>query len=149
VLAWYVPGIFLDKSVRDIVASYDGSDAFLYLNGARVPHAYRLSPGASLAHHFLWIQTGDLQGYVIVFETLVFLPAGVLVGFQMVKWFADRIYGAWMPAAVLALATVLLVVLLARVSGRGVWVGNIELSLIFGMVGILLVNADRGFGNSS
>ncbi len=146
VLAWYVPGIFLDKSVRDIVASYDGSDAFLYLNGARVPRVYRLGPGASLAHHFLSIQTGDLQGYVIVFETLVFLPAGVLLGFQMVKWFAQKISGAWTPVVGLALAAVLLEILLARVSGRGIWLGNIGLSLIFGMAGILLINADRGFG---
>ena len=37
VLAWYVRGVFEAGKTRDIVASYDGSDAFLYLDGNRVP----------------------------------------------------------------------------------------------------------------
>ncbi len=79
-LAWYVRGVFQAGQARDIVAIYDGSDAFLYLDGNRVPQTYRLSPGASLMHTFYFIRPMDLDGCVIVYETLLFLPAGLLIG---------------------------------------------------------------------
>jgi hypothetical protein len=148
VLAWYVRGAFEAGKVRDIVASYDGSDAFLYLDGNRVPQTYRLSPGASLTHTLFFIQTRDLEGYVIVYETLIFLPAGLLIGMAAEKWSRQKISGRWMLALGLVLPAALLEIFLAGVSGRGIWAGNIALSLVFGLAGILLINADRGFQHS-
>jgi hypothetical protein len=40
---------------------------------------------------------------------------------------------------------VLLEVFLAGMSGRRIWPVNIVLSLVFGLVGMLLINADRRF----
>jgi VanZ family protein len=147
-LAWYVPGAFEPGKVRDIVASYDGSDAFIYLDGNHVPQTYRLSPGASLIHRFDFIETGSLEGYVIEYETLVFLPAGLLIGAAVWKWSRQKNSGLWMLALGWALPPVLLEFLLAAVSGRRIWVGNIVFSLVFGLAGVLLINADRGFKNS-
>jgi hypothetical protein len=81
-LAWMVRSVFEAGKARDIVAEYDGSYAYLYLDGARVPRVYRLNPGAAFFHHFLPIKTADLGGFVLVFETLVFLPSGVLAGWN-------------------------------------------------------------------
>jgi hypothetical protein len=143
-LAWTVRGAFEAGKERDIVASYDGSDAFIYLDGNRVPQTYRLSPGASLVHKFSFIWTGALEGYVIVYETFIFLPAGLLIGVAGRMRAGQKIFGRWMLPLGLLLPAVLLEILLAVVSGRRVWAGNIALSLIFGLAGILLINADRG-----
>ncbi len=144
-LAWTVRGAFEAGKVRDIVASYDGSDAFIYLDGNRVPQTYRLSPGAGLMHHFFFNKTADLEAYVIVYETLVFLPAGLLIGVAARKRSRQKISGRWMLALGWVLPAVLLEILLAAVSGRRIWAGNIALSLVFGLAGILLINADRRF----
>jgi glycopeptide antibiotics resistance protein len=147
-LAWYVRGVFQAGQARDIVAVYDGSDAFLYLDGIRVPQTYRLSPGASLMHSFYFIRPFDLDGCNIVFETLLFLPAGLLIGAAVMKWSGQKIFVGWMLALGWVLPAVLLEVLLAGMSGRRIWIGNIALSLVFGVAGILLINADRRFKNS-
>jgi hypothetical protein len=145
VLAWDVHDAFEAGKVRDIVASYDGSDAFLYLDGNRVPQTYRLSPGASLMRSLLYIQTADLDGYIIVYQTLVFLPAGLLIGVEAGKWSKLKISGQWTLALGWVLPAVLLEILLAGMSGRKIWVGNIALALFFGLAGMLLINADRRF----
>jgi hypothetical protein len=106
-----------------------------------VPQTFRLSPGAGLMRHFLLIQTADLEAYVIVYETLIFLPAGLLIGVAVRKWSRQKISGRWMIALGWVLPPVLLEILLAGVSGRRIWAGNI--ALVFGMAGILLINADR------
>jgi hypothetical protein len=41
------------------------------------------------------------------------------------------------------LPALLLEILLAAVSGRGILSSNIALSLVFGLAGMLLINADR------
>ncbi len=144
-LAWTAPGAFEPGKERDIVASYDGSDAFLYLDGNPVPEKYRLGPGASFAHHFSFIDTGDLEGYIIVYETLIFLPAGLLIGLAARKQPGQKSSGGWMFVLGWALPAMLLEILLAGISGRRIWVGNIALSLIFGLAGVLLINADQRF----
>jgi VanZ family protein len=146
-LAWYVPGAFEPGKTRDIVASYDGSDAFLYLDGNPVPQPYRLGPGASLVHHFVFIETGALDGYVVVYETLVFVPAGLLLGVAVWKWGIRQTSGRWILALGWIVPPVLFEFFLVVVSGRRIWVENIAFSLIFALAGVLLMNADRGFKN--
>jgi len=140
-LAWTVRGAFESRRVREIVASYDGSDAFLYLDGNRVPQSFRLSPGASLIHRFLFIRTGALEAYVIVYESLIFLPAGLLIGVAA----RNRTTSRWKLALAWILPALLLEILLAEVSGRGILASNIALSIVFGLAGMLLINADRRF----
>jgi hypothetical protein len=144
-LAWYARGAFEAGKTRDIVASYDGADAFLYLDGNRVPQTYRLGPGASLMHRFNFIQTDDLEASAIVYYTLVFLPAGLLIGVEAREWSQQKISDRWILAIGWALPAVLLEVFLAGMSGRRIWPVNIVLSLVFGLVGMLLINADRRF----
>ena len=143
VLAWYVPGIFAAGQQRDIVASYDGSDAFIYVNGKAVATTYRLGPGASLKHTFSTIQTTGLEGHVVIYQTLVFLPMGLFIGMAARKWSAWKTPGKLLLAAGLLLPPVLLEVLLVWVSGRRIWAGNIFLSLLLSIVGVRMVNADR------
>jgi glycopeptide antibiotics resistance protein len=142
-LAWYVVSAFQPGKVRDIVASYDGSDAFLYLDGNPVEQPYRLSPGASLMHKFFFIEIGALEGYNLAYETLIFLPAGWLVGIAIWKWSGKKMIMVRMLALGWAIPAVLFEFFLAAISGRRIWAGNILFSLVFGLAGMLLINADR------
>jgi hypothetical protein len=100
-------------------------------------------------HKFMFIESGSLEGYIIVYETLIFLPAGLLVGLTLWKCSRRKIIGLSMLALGWALPAVLLEIFLAGLSGRRIWFGNIVLSLIFGIAGMLLIHADRPFKNSA
>ena len=146
-LVWFVPSVFEAGKIRDLAAVYDGSDAYLYLDGTPVPQNYRLSPGASLMHSFFFIQTGDLDGYVIFYEAITFLPAGFLIGLAAGKWLTEKTADGWLLVAGWILPALLLEFYLAWHSGRRIWVGNIALALGFGLAGILMINADRDSNN--
>ncbi len=146
-LAWYLRGVFAPGEKRDIVASYDGADEFVYLDGERVPEEYRLSPAAGLMHRVRYIEPEALEGYIAVYETLIFLPAGLLIGLAARKWAGLRLYGRATLVLAWVVPAVLLEVLLVAESGRRMWVGNVALSLLLGLMGMALVNADRGFKN--
>jgi glycopeptide antibiotics resistance protein len=143
ILAWDLPGIFEPGKILDIAAVYDGSDAFLFVDGAPVPRKYRLGPGASLFHTMRFVRTPELGGCVIFYLTLLFLPAGVLLGLTAGYWRADKHFTAWLLLAGSALPAVLLELLLSAQSGRRIWPSNIGLSVAFELAGILLVNSDR------
>jgi hypothetical protein len=149
-LAWTVRGAFQAGKALDIVAAYDGSDAFLYLDGKRAPRVYRLSPGAALVHHFYSVKTADLGGYVLVYETLIFLPAGVLIGWKVEKWAEEKFYAAIILLFGLALPALLLELLQMQVSGRRFWAGDIAWSVAFGLAGVIFMNVDgRRLENTS
>jgi glycopeptide antibiotics resistance protein len=143
ILAWYVPAALDANKTVDIVASYNGADAFIYLNGNRVPRAYRLTPGVSLMHTFGGVQTVALTGYSVVYETLIFLPAGILIGLAARKFAVRSHPYAWMVSLGILLPSILLEILLAAVGGGRIWPRDVALSIFFGLAGILLINADR------
>jgi hypothetical protein len=147
--SWYIHGAFEPGKVTDIVAMYDGSDAFLYLDGKRVPQNYRLGPGAGFGHLFSLMQTEVLNGYVTVYETLLFAPAGVLIGIAARKWYSESVGGRWTLLLCLVVPAGMLEILLIAVSGRRLWIGDIASSVAFGVAGMLLVNADPRAANST
>lgn len=126
-LAWVMPNAFEAGKVRDIVAAYDGSDAFLYVDGNRVPRTYRLGPGAGFVHIFSYLKITYLQGYVIFYLALIFSPAGVLIGVEAGKWSRQKISGRCMLVLSWALPAALLDILLAGMSGRRIWAGILQL----------------------
>ena len=143
ILAWYIPRIFEAGKTRDIIAAYDGSDGHIYLDGVRVPRVYRLSPAAALFGSLLDIQSSDLNSYILVYDTLIFLPAGALIGIAARKPRPKRGSILWLAALGWALPAVLLEILLATEGGRGVWWVSIAFSLFFGFAGMVMINADR------
>jgi glycopeptide antibiotics resistance protein len=141
ILAWPLPGVFQAGKVRDIAAVYDGSDAYVYIDGLAAPRDYRLGPGASLFHAIRFVQTPELSGYIVVYNTILFLPAGMLLGLEARKSLSREIavllvLGWFLPAVVCE-------ALLVVQTGRRIWLGNIAMSLAFELAGMLLINADR------
>ena len=143
ILAWYVPNFFEAGQARDIVVSYDGSDASIYLNGTKLWESYRLGPGVGLAHEFMSVQTANLGGYVVVYQTLVFLPAGLLIGIAARKWSKWNTSGRALLAAGLILPPIILELVLMWVSGREILAGNVIRSVLLTVAGILLINLDH------
>jgi hypothetical protein len=141
-LVWYVPHVFENEQVRDIFASYDGSDASIYVDGKKVKAAYHLGPGVSLVHTFFSVNASNLEGYDIWYEMLIFLPAGLWVGLAARKCGVLKISGRLLLTACLLLSPALFEFLLAWVSGRTVRSENMFLSLLMGVVGGVLINSD-------
>jgi VanZ family protein len=141
-LVWRADNVFETGKTREIVASYDGSNAFLYVDGKKAARVYRLGPGASLVHKISSVRFEDLDGYVILYEGLVFLPAGVLFGIAARRWYGMKASERWILSAFLLLPPTLLEFLLVWVSGRRIWPENIVFSTLFGFAAILWINSD-------
>ncbi len=137
-LAWQVPNIFAARQTRDILISYDGSNASLYVDGNRMHRPYRLGPGASLAHMFLRLKAAELDGYIVVYDSMIFVPAGFLVGLAARKMKAQTI-DAWLLLGLgVFVPSVLLEFLLVSVSGRAISIAQVGLSVFLTIAGSLL-----------
>ncbi len=138
-----IPDVFVLDQARDILVSYDGSNLSVYLDGKRDPRVYELTPGAPLAQLVRHIKTAELEGYTYIYYALVFVPFGVLLGVVV------RPVNPWNVTKVLVLTiapilpAVCLELLLVRVSGRAVSLGNVLLSVLFAIGGALWINLDR------
>lgn len=144
-LAWTVPHVFAANQMRDILVSYDGSFGYLYLDGVRISPAYRLSPGVGLVQSFVGVGTPDLAGDLIVYDALVFVPLGLLLGMAARKIRKRKVAGWLLLASGIAFPALVLEALLVRESGRAFSVHQMALCAGFCLFGLLLINADRRF----
>jgi hypothetical protein len=102
-----------------------------------------LGPGAALKKNFSHLETVDLGGLAIIYELLIFLPAGLLIGMAARKWDQWNPIGKLFVVCGLLLQPVLFDLLPVAVSWRSILPGNTVLSLLLGVVGAVLINADR------
>ena len=145
-LTYRVRGAFVPGQPRDILVSSDGSNVSLYMDGKKASRNYHLSPGAAFIHKFARIYTYSMDGYLVVYDTLIFFPAGILLG-MMAREEASR-SPAWRLVLVLGvlLPPVLYQLILVRVSGKSVSWLEIILCLMLTLLGAWFINADRGRG---
>jgi len=138
-----IPDAFALNRPRDILVSYDGSNLSVYIDGKRDPRRYELTPGASLAQLIRHMKTIELEGYTYIYYALVFAPGGVLFGIAARR--LTRLGVRETLALVLAIVTpsILLEILLVRISGRAFSLFNIFLSSLFAIAGLVWINADR------
>jgi glycopeptide antibiotics resistance protein len=142
-LAWTIPDVFVLHQSRDILFTYDGSNLSLYIDGKKDPHFYELTPGTPLAQLARHVKPNELEGYTYIYYALVFFPGGALIGLGA-RHVASK--GAWkvLYLVITALAScVCLEFLLVWVSGRPFSFGNVLLSIVLTIAGILWINSDR------
>jgi glycopeptide antibiotics resistance protein len=142
-LDWQMPNVFAAGEKRNILVSYDGSDLWVHVNGIRSPRPYRLGPGVALAHQFFRVKAGELGGYMVVFNSLFFVPIGLLLGIAIRKIKPLKPPGASLLILGLFLPPPVLEFFLTRTSGRPFSPGQLALSLSLALVGFVLSNADR------
>ena len=143
-LDWQMPNVLASGEKRNILVSYDGSDLWVYVNGVRTPRPYRLGPGVALAHQFFRVKSAELDGYAVVFSSLLFMPIGLLLGIAIRKIGPLKASGASLLILGLFLPPPVLEFFLAHTSGRPFSPGQLALSLSLALVGFVLINADRG-----
>jgi hypothetical protein len=141
-LAWLIPDVFLLQQTRDILFSYDGSNLSLYIDGKKNPHIYELTPGTSLAKLTRHVKASELEGYKYIYYALVFLPGGALLGIGA-RRVIERTAQMMLYLTVALVSSVCLEVVLVRVSGRAFSLGNVLLSIVLTIAGILWIDADR------
>jgi glycopeptide antibiotics resistance protein len=152
-LSWYIPGVFRTQAARDILVSYDGADAVVYVDGAKVPRDFQLGPGVGLAQKFSFIRTRGLPGYVIIYATILFLPAGMLLGLFAGKFLAVTGLEKFLLSVYFLAPPIALELLLTWYGGRAFVPAKmpaaITLYLFFTVAGFLLINADRRAAESA
>jgi VanZ family protein len=145
-LAWRVRSVFAPGQTRDILISYDGSNVSLYVNGKKEARVLHLSPGAALVHNFARVRASDLTGYLITYDALMFIPAGLLLGLIARKEPFRKPAGKVLVLLGVLLPTVFYEFIIVAVSGKAVSLWEIILCLSLTLLGAWLINADRSDG---
>jgi VanZ family protein len=141
-----VRGIFATGQARDILVSYDGSNVSLYVDGKKTRRVYYLSPGAALAQGFSRMKTSEWDGYIVMYDTMIFLPVGCLLGMVARKMRAQKCAARLLLVLGLALPSVLYEFILVWVSGRAASPWQVSLCLFLTVLGVWLINVDRRDG---
>ena len=142
-LAWNIPGVFAAGQPRRILMSYDGSHLTLYVDGHLDPRVYILGPGARLAEQIRRIKPAELEGYAYLYDALIFLPAGALLG-TVITRIRDRKLLSYLALAVLFLAPPWAYAqILSHSSGGPVSLGTAALCLVVAIAASFWINADR------
>jgi len=141
-LNWVVAGVFTANVRRSILFSYDGAQGFLYIDGRTVRQAYYLGPGTALVGAFIRIKTDELVAYSGLYDSLVFLPIGFLLGLAVrimprgsTSCGLGIFVGVFLPG-------ILLECLLVGVSERHVSMVQLSLTIGLTIAGILWINLD-------
>jgi hypothetical protein len=142
-LAWRVRSVFAPGQTRDILISYDGSNVSLYVNGKKEARVFYLSPGAALAHKFARVWASDLTGYLVTYDVLTFVPAGLLLGLIARKEPFRKPAGKFLLLLGFLLPPIFCELILVWVSGRAFSLWEIILRLLLILLGAWLMNADR------
>ena len=138
-----IPDVFAFNQPRDILVSYDGSSLSVYIDGKRDPRRYELTPGVPLAQLIRHIKTNELEGYTYIYYALVFIPGGVLLGIVMRQTKSWSVISTLVLTTALVLPPVCLELVLVRVSGRALSLGNFLLSVLLATGGMLWINLGR------
>jgi VanZ family protein len=138
-----IPDVFTLNQLRDILVSYDGSNLSVYIDGKRDPRRYELTPGAPLAQLVRHIKTDELEGYTYIYYALVFVPGGALLGIATRRLTTLSVRETLVLALAIVIPSILLEMLLVRISGRAFSLFNVFLSSLFAIAGLIWINADR------
>ena len=142
-LEWSSPDIFVPHRWRSILFTFDGGNGALYVDGKMVRDSYELSPGVGLVAQFLRVKANELVAYDALYQSLVFLPIGFLLGLAFRNTSrGDTVYRLCLYAGIILPACVLEAVLVA-VSGRNVSLTQVSVSLGLTIAGTLWINLDR------
>ncbi len=142
-LAWYVPKVFDAVERHDILFSYDGSNLSLFVDGKEEPRSYQLGPGTGLAQLLVRVIPAELDGYRYIYDALVFLPGGILMGLAARSGRLTGVAGAAFWAIGVCLPPAILEWILVSVSGRALSRATLILSMLLSIAGILWIHADR------
>ncbi len=139
--------VFAPGQKRDILVSYDGSDVSFYVNAIKEPRVYSFSPGAAFVPMLVHFKGSDLGGDLVLYDSLIFIPAGLLLGWITRGISLRKVAGLSVALLWFLLPSVFYEMILVWVSGRAIYFWQISLCLFLTLLGMLLMNADRSLVN--
>lgn len=146
-MTWDVPRVFSPGPVRNLLLSFNGSALSLYVDGREYTPAYELGPAVAFARYFRHVKTAELAGYKIIFNALIFFPAGCLLGFA---WRRSEVGYAGRACFVLAacmLSAGVLEWVTAHAATRAISFRNIGFSALLALLASFWINADRSLSS--
>lgn len=141
-LSWHVPHVFRANTSHSIVYSYDGAQGFLFIDGKKISQTFYLSPGAGVVGKLVRIKTEELVAYSGLYESLVFLPVGFLLGLAVRKIRSPRALYKLAILAGIVLPPIALEVVLIEISGRHWSILHPLTSIGLGIAGMIWMNLD-------
>lgn len=141
-MSWTIPNVFEPNQERNLLLSFDGSDASAFVDGIKQPGGYRLGPGVSLARLVHRPKAAELEAYQDVFYAAVFFPLGCVIGLAWEKA-ATRWSGRFFLLLQPILFSAILELVLTEVSGRPTSLRNIILSIVLVAGGATWISLDR------
>jgi glycopeptide antibiotics resistance protein len=142
ILAWRVPNVFATNVRRTIVFTYDGAQASVFVDDKKEPKSYYLSPGAGLVELFIRIKTDELVAYSVLYNSLVFLPIGFLLGLAARIIPRSNTFRKLYLALGFLIPAILLESLLVWISGRRVSILQLTVSIGLTIAGMVWMNLD-------
>jgi VanZ like family len=142
-LVWRMPKALIPGTSNDVLFSYDGSVLRFYANGREIER-HRLGPETALASRFRHLRSAELSGYRDIFYTLVFFPAGGLLGIAFTKRRWRWVQLASLMALEGLLAPFVFQWALTESSGGSVSLVNVGFSAGMIALGFLWAMSDRG-----
>lgn len=142
-MTWIAPRLLAPDQTRDILLSFNGTAASLFVDGRDYGHAYEFGPGAALAHYFRHIKTEELPGYSYIFYAIIFLPMGGLLAFAWRKIGVRAITRLYFMVGGWLLPAVIFELVVAHAANRSISPHNIFFAAMLTLAGSLWMNADR------
>jgi hypothetical protein len=118
----------------------------LYIDGEKISPLYHLSPGAGLVREFYRLRTTELNAYLVLYDAVIFVPAGLLLGLLARRWSSLGLAGKALLFFALPLPGALFEWILRQASGRELSRWHLGLCVLLTVLGAWLINADRWIG---
>lgn len=133
----FVPFVFAPNRPVTIVVTYDGANLRAFVNGEARTDSLALGPGAALGHIFISVLSLELKGYNLLYDGLVFLPLGFLLG-EVTRTRSARRSLALLLALGVFLPSSLFEWALTAVSGKFFSVTNLALGIALIVIPLML-----------
>jgi hypothetical protein len=151
-LVWTTPNLLDTSRLAHVLYAYDGSDLDLYMDGRKI-QTRPMGPSLALASLVRHVKQAELDGYRDIYYTLIFVPAGALLGIVVRKFAARPGQTALLAVFGVFLAPVVLEWILMRVDARAFSIVNLAFSVCLAVLGMLWINSDgarcRPYGDFS
>jgi glycopeptide antibiotics resistance protein len=141
-LWWVVPDVFTENQKRSIVFSYDGARSSVYIDGKPIRQSAYFSPGAALVHMLIRVKTTELVAYSVLYESLIFLPIGFLLGLAARVRLRENIILALGICVCIIFPAMLLETWLVAISGKRFSWAQLSVSLGLTIAGMIWMNLD-------
>jgi len=137
-ILWFGYSVALQKETRFLRVVTEPRS----LARAKPGVAYELGPGAALASRIRQTNAAELEGYEMIYDALIFVPAGALFGMALIAVGPRDIAASVALAVEFVLPPWLLARILSYLTGRPVSVRSIFLCLILAVAGGMWINTD-------